>query len=702
MAESTAPPVVRSLRGRLLALLGAVLVIAAVGYCTFAYLQVARPLEARLLEKARTLNKTTTLAVRATREEDFEHTLAPLTLDAEVSWLEIYRADGTAAYSHSRVKPPTPVIAALQELAPGQLDLRDGPDTCEVWGKATSLTVHEDGSTAETVYYVRTAIGKAALAEWRRNALLMLVAFSAALTLLLLLVMNAPVSRLARRLNEMTSAAMIISQGDLSRPLRDASPDEVGALGRALGHVAQGLSRAIGHVQSAISAMQDANQTLEASSQSLREGAQLQKDEFEKAHTETVAMGDALGQVAKEAEGIGESTTRVSASIQEMDASTREMRNYFASLMDHLARTASSISQMTASITSIAESAKNLRHVSDESTAATKTLAQKTEEISRRALDSARLSREAQTAAERGSDMLRKTSESTKDIFQTFTVINNHTQTLDTELRKITEVVQVIEDLADRTNVLSLNAAIIAAQAKEHGKSFMVVADEMKQLANSTTNSLRVIETTVTSVLEKGVQVRKAVETGEERVKRGLTLSDEMGQSLRSILEHLATAAETAQEISQLTRGQKEGTDSLRFTIEQVQHMSQAISQATGEQSASAEIVHRSTEQLRAIAAQGTRMVAEQADASNHVAKGIQTILSGVEQLQSAKEGATERGRQIEQGIERVQEVVLLSMESIEQIAEKAGELGEVAEQLQAEIVRFQSRTARATPPSPP
>ncbi|MBI2059477.1 MAG: HAMP domain-containing protein [Nitrospirae bacterium] len=688
-AHPSGPESQGGFRWRIVGLAAAGVVLTAAAAFVLVHIVLRDPLREAWLARTETLNRTASAVVRSTREDVLGATLAPLTADPDLAWLEIYRSDGTLAFQHLQSKPPTAALDPVRALPTDRLQIREEAEAFDVWSKLVTVTIHEDGSTAESIYFIRSGITKNFLSVWSRRIAARSGIALGAVALLLIAVSLPLAARLVRPINEMAEIASGIGRGDFRRLARDDRGDEVGALARNLNLMLGGLAQVLDHTHAALRAIRDTSEYLQSSAAALKDGSAAQREEFESTRAATTGLAQVLHSIAGQTETIEQSASHIGSSVHELTTSVREMKKYFATLSDLLAQTVTSIRQMAASIAEVAQSAKTLKHVSEESTLATKSLAAKTDEISRRSLDTARLSRDAQAAAERGSEILKNTLSSSNEIFQTFTVIKDHTQILDTELRKITEVVQVIEDLADRTNILSLNAAIIAAQAREHGKGFMVVADEIKKLATSTTHSLRVIESTVSSVQDKGVQVRKAVEMGEDRVKRGIGLSEELERSLREILEALAVGAEMAQEISKLTQAQKESTDGVRITIEQVDRMARSISTATGEQAQTSETINRSCEELRDIADRGTRMIAEQSEAGNTVAKGVETIVDLSRALGASKSQGLERYGLIELAVEKLEEVALLSLENIDTMRQKIDELARLAETLEAEISRF-------------
>jgi methyl-accepting chemotaxis protein len=119
---------------------------------------------------------------------------------------------------------------------------------------------------------------------------------------------------------------------------------------------------------------------------------------------------------------------------------------------------------------------------------------------------------------------------------------------------EIVGMAKVIRDVAERTNLLALNAGIIAAQAGEHGKSFAVVAEEIKALAERTTFSAKEITQMVGRIQKETADAIKAMETGVKRVEEGGDLTRQVGESL--------------EKISSLARLVRNNVDQVNFSVD--------------------------------------------------------------------------------------------------------------------------------------
>ncbi len=146
---------------------------------------------------------------------------------------------------------------------------------------------------------------------------------------------------------------------------------------------------------------------------------------------------------------------------------------------------------------------------------------------------------------------------------------------------KITEIVVVINDIADQTNLLALNAAIEAARAGEQGRGFAVVADEVRKLAERTASSTGAITDMVKSIQNETAEASNAMQENIERVNSGVELSEKAGKNFMEILDSINGLQEMIQQIASATEEMSATSDHISQNIEDIANISEDSSERT-------------------------------------------------------------------------------------------------------------------------
>ncbi len=248
------------------------------------------------------------------------------------------------------------------------------------------------------------------------------------------------------------------------------------------------------------------------------------------------------------------------------------------------ASVASASHQLSASAEQLARGATAQVERTIQVSTASEEMSQASLDIARSTSDISNSASEMLSTAENGSSIVNRSVHEVGEIAQTVRKSSELVKDLGHQSEEIGKIINVINDIADQTNLLALNAAIEAARAGEAGRGFAVVADEVKKLAERTSKSTQEIASMVTSIKEGVDKAVDSMDDVTEKVNTGVELSNEAGSALgeivksasnlQSMLHQIATAieemnsttAEIAKDIEQVAAVTKESSG----TAEQV------------------------------------------------------------------------------------------------------------------------------------
>ncbi len=236
--------------------------------------------------------------------------------------------------------------------------------------------------------------------------------------------------------------------------------------------------------------------------------------------------------------------------------------------------------------------------------------------------------------AQNGGKSVNKTVEGMNRVRTAVLETSQNLNQLGERSQKIGEIIQVIDDIAEQTNLLALNAAIEAARAGEHGKGFAVVADEVRKLAERSGKATKEIADLITDIQQRTKTAVDSMEIGTREAAEGVGLAEEAGQSLSEIVNGVATAADNVGKI----------TDIINEIIESSREVSDAVSNVaaiTEENSAAAEQISASSEQVNATVQNVASISQENAASVEEVSASTEELAGSIENISTSAKGLT-------------------------------------------------------------
>jgi len=404
----------------------------------------------------------------------------------------------------------------------------------------------------------------------------------------------------------------------------------------------------------------------------------------------------AIGSLRESMETLAGAAENAGASLHEMTASVTQVSRSTSALRSFVDETAASLDGVVSALQEVASAVENLSGLAGETARATDAIRASTAETDRQAQTAARLSERVSAAVVSGKAAVSGTLAGMQEIRGSVSGAADAATALAEHSARIGEILHAIEEIAGETNLLALNASIIAAQAGESGKTFSVLADDIRDLSDRTSVSTDEVRGLVSAVRSGVDDVRRLLSEARRRTEEGVDLAQTSDATLDEI-ETLALDSRRASEgIAGAAVAQSREAARVSEATSRVSAEVARISDATRGQLETARAVNTRADRVRELTEQLARAMEEQAE-------GGQTLLGSMERVTSTVDAIAEATVTLADG----SAAVVTSMDEIRRAAEKnayaATSMNQAAQALEQESLLLRSRSSlfRLPPPVP-
>ena len=332
-----------------------------------------------------------------------------------------------------------------------------------------------------------------------------------------------------------------IADGNLDSTANIRRNDELGELFASLGVMVQRLKEMI-------AAARQKEEQANAESRKAQEAMRQAQEAGREAQEKTDAMLRAADRLEQVGSAVSSASTQLSAQIEQSDRGAAESAQ-------QLTEAATAMNQMNATV----------------------------QEVAKNSSAASAASAETRQKAESGAHIVERSLQRIQSVHATSLRLKEDMGQLNEHTQAITQIMNVISDIADQTNLLALNAAIEAARAGEAGRGFAVVADEVRKLAEKTMASTQDVGNAIKAIQESAAKSTASVDDAVSQIEEATGLANESGTALQEIVSMVESTADQINAIATASEEQSAASEQINHSIFQVSDMSRQTAEAMAE-----------------------------------------------------------------------------------------------------------------------
>lgn len=504
------------------------------------------------------------------------------------------------------------------------------------------------------------------------------------------------VRQITRSLKEVNQVATSIAGGYLNRTAVVNTHDEFAELAYSFNEMTHNLNEKFGRILETSNKTAESSNEIQGLARETAAGAAKQAAAITEVSGFMEQVSHSVRHIDSQAGALASRASETMVQIEQVAQNLSSSTQNIQRLSEASAQVSDVVTQNSHAFDAIKTSAEYIAEGTNATSAAINELSTSFQEVYSNLQQGAILSLDMQAAAFEGSKSVQETISGINDLKEVVQEASKVIEHLGSSTQKIGEIINVIDDISDQTNLLALNAAIEAARAGEHGKGFAVVADEVRKLAERSSRATKEISALIRNIQEEADGAVKTVQGGLQQAEQGTRLAAETGGKINQVIKGVEA---TVNLIDQIKGGAQEQAQAAQHIAHRAEEMSMQVGKVTEAVKAQAhntEDVVQTIEQIR-------QMIRQIVDATQNQEASNQQIVDAATRIneasQAIRQGTAQQVTSIERITAAIMEVETIAQDNeriAHQTSESAQAVAEYGEELKEMVQEFHLAPASA------
>ncbi len=405
-------------------------------------------------------------------------------------------------------------------------------------------------------------------------------------------------ARLVRPLGGITESFVKLSQGEIGQDVPESGAREFVELSQAYNRTTSVLRQVFQQIGEAAQSLKFIVDTLQDDNVSIKQGSETLGETVGEVVSSVEEITFQVQSVAENAETLAEWIRVAHGEVRKVQDGAGLMQEQSGSLREQMVTLGGTIENLAGGIGSMTNAIKSWESQADV----------------------------VIVEARAGQDFIGEILQQIHTSINIFRTVRASVEQLSGEIVHISEIMGSLENIADQTHILALNASIEAARAGQAGRGFSVVAKEIRRLAEQSVKSVKQVEESVEGILKRNKEVTETVDDSSEKVESGLTVAEEATERLANIVERIQEVASLTESMSGKVLEQEQSIQNLASYMKNVEEFSLVVGETSDRQFQETTSISEAMESLVNLGSQIQQAIQEQQKGSQEILRSIQTV----------------------------------------------------------------------------